>query len=83
SDIIITSTSSISPVLPEDEQIFNGKLIIGIGSYLPHMREFSDTIYKNLDYLYVDTLDSIKESGDIIQPLQNNWLDSSKVVAFS
>ncbi|WP_042355498.1 ornithine cyclodeaminase family protein [Bacillus rubiinfantis] len=83
SDIIITSTSSNSPVLPNVETIFNGKLIIGIGSYLPHMREYSETIYKNLDYLYVDTLDAIKESGDIIQPLQNNWLEPSQIVAFS
>ncbi|AZU62867.1 ornithine cyclodeaminase family protein [Neobacillus mesonae] len=83
SEIIITSTTSNRPVLPDDEIAYNGKLIIGIGSYQPHMREFSHAIYRNLEILYVDTQDAIQESGDIIDPLQNKWMDESQIIPFS
>lgn len=83
SDIIITSTTSSEPVLPNIENIYNGKLIIGIGSYQPQMREFSDSIYNALDYLYVDTLDAKNESGDVITPLMHSWLTEKQVIPFS
>ena len=66
SEIIITSTTATDPVLVNKADVFNGKCIIGIGSYQPQMREFSDAIYENLDVLYVDTLDALKESGDVL-----------------
>lgn len=83
SDIIITSTTSHSPVLPEDDSGLNGKLIIGIGSYQPQMREFSESVYRNLENLYIDTLDAIHESGDIIGPIENQWIDKSQIISFS
>ncbi|MGM9966282.1 MAG: ornithine cyclodeaminase family protein [Rummeliibacillus sp.] len=83
SDIIITSTTSSEPVLPNIEKIYNGKLIIGIGSYQPKMREFSDSIYNALNYLYVDTLDAKNESGDVITPLMHSWLTEKQVIPFS
>lgn len=83
SEIIITSTTSHSPVLPDRESIFNGKLIVGIGSYQPQMREFPESVYKNLESLYIDTLDANHETGDIIDPLNNQWLDKSQVISFS
>ncbi|MGX9134396.1 ornithine cyclodeaminase family protein [Rummeliibacillus sp. JY-2-4R] len=83
SDIIITSTTSNNPVLDNTKDAFNGKCIIGIGSYQPQMREFSEAIYENLDVLYVDTLDAIKESGDIIDPLLHQWLETSQIIPFS
>lgn len=83
SEIIITSTTSHSPVLPDIDSIFNGKLIVGIGSYQPQMREFSESVYKNLENLYIDTLDAIHETGDIIDPLHNQWLYKSQVISFS
>ena len=82
-DIIITATTSYTPVLPDIENEFIGKLLIGIGSYQPQMREFSDAVYQNLDMLYIDTLDAIYESGDVIDPIQNNWITESQVIPFS
>ena len=83
SELVITSTSSQKPILPNKESIYNGKLIIGIGSFQPQMREFSASVYKNLDYLYIDTLDAKKESGDVIDPLRNQWITESQIVSFS
>jgi ornithine cyclodeaminase/alanine dehydrogenase-like protein (mu-crystallin family) len=83
SEVVITSTTSHSPVLPESDTVFNGKLIIGIGSYQPQMREFSESVYRNIENLYIDTLDAFHESGDIIDPIQNQWIDKSQVISFS
>ena len=83
SDIIITSTTSYEPVLPNIEHVYNGKLIIGIGSYQPQMREFPDSLYKNLDFLYVDTLDACHESGVLIDPIRHNWITETQVIPFS
>lgn len=83
SEIIITATSAHEPVLPNDSNIFNGKLIIGIGSFQPHMREFPKNLYINLKNIYIDTLDAKHESGDIVVPLKEKWLDDSQIVSFS
>lgn len=83
SAIIVTSTTSNDPVLPNIKNVYNGKLIIGIGSYQPQMREFPDSLYNNLDFLYVDTLDALHESGDLIDPIHHNWITEAQVVAFS
>lgn len=83
SDIIITSTTSSEPVLPDKENIYNGKLIIGIGSYQQQMREFSKSIYSHLDLLYVDTMDAKSESGDVITPLKHSWIIENQVIPFS
>lgn len=83
SDIVITSTTSKTPVLPDVKSIFNGKLIVGIGSYQPQMREFSEQLYKGLENVYIDTDDATLESGDICDPLNHKWLNESQVVPFS
>lgn len=82
-DIIITATTSNTPVLPDIQNIYNGKLLIGIGSYQPQMREFSDAVYQNLDVIYIDTLDAIHESGDVIDPIHNHWITATQVIPFS
>ncbi|MGE8203127.1 ornithine cyclodeaminase family protein [Heyndrickxia sp. NPDC080065] len=83
SEIIITSTSAHDPVLPNISNIYNGKLIVGIGSYQPHMREFPESLYMNLENLFIDTHDAKHETGDIIDPINNQWLNESQVISFS
>lgn len=76
-DILITATSSATPVLPE-EDLYDGKLVIGIGSYQPHMREFPDALLKNLKSIYLDSHDAAKESGDVDSRLET--IPFSKIV---
>ncbi|WP_018661899.1 ornithine cyclodeaminase family protein [Heyndrickxia acidiproducens] len=83
SDIIITATSSATPVLPDEEDLYQGKLIIGIGSYLPHMQEFPDGLLKNSEQIFVDSLDAVKESGDLLVPLEKGWLKEEQIIPFS
>jgi len=72
-DVIITATSSKEPVLPDLEGVYNGKIIIAMGSYRPDMREIPQKIFEVCDKIFVDTMHALQESGDIIDPYKNRW----------
>ena len=80
SEIIITATNARNPVLPDDEKLLTGKLVIGIGSYKKDMREFPDALYRLADYIYVDTMHGLKESGDLISPVRDGLLSESDIL---
>ncbi|RNF39006.1 ornithine cyclodeaminase family protein [Planococcus salinus] len=78
-DIVITTTTSKQPVLPEDADLLRGKLIIGVGSFQPDMREFPEVLYKLTDRIFVDTDHAIEESGDLITPLEKGWISHDSI----
>ncbi|NQU65436.1 MAG: ornithine cyclodeaminase family protein [SAR324 cluster bacterium] len=79
SQVIITATSSNEPVLPDDEQLFSEKCFIGVGSFKPGMREFSEALFKNMSQVFVDTEFAIKECGDLAIPLRKDWIKREQV----
>ncbi len=82
-DLVITATPALNPVLPDDEAMLRGKSYIGIGSYKPEMREFPQALYRLADHVLVDTLHGLEESGDLITPLEQNWISREQVIDFS
>ncbi len=78
-EIVITTTTSSNPVLPDDEERLKDKLFIGVGSFQPTMREFPESLYRNTKHIFVDNDDAVKESGDIITPLKSNWIKKSMI----
>lgn len=82
-DVIITATTSNDPVLPNDQELLRGKLIVGIGSFRPDMQEFPEALFRISSKMYIDTLDAIKEAGDIIVPLQEEWISRNDIQTFS
>ena len=78
-DIIICATTSSNPVIPDEADLYKGKHIIGIGSYQPHTREFSNAAIEAADYIYADTLFAIEESGDLGIPLKENLIKKEDV----
>lgn len=80
SDIIITCTTSSQPVLPEEAALLRGKHFIGIGSYQPHMREFPKALFEMLDIVYIDAEYAKEETGDLVIPLREGWLDERRIV---
>ena len=83
SEIIITTTTSNSPVIPDDESLLKGKHFIGIGSYKEDMREYPDALSKIVDRVYIDTEFAKEETGDLSKPLASGVLDENKIVRFS
>ena len=79
SEIIICTTSSKMPVIPNNKELLSGKTFIGIGSYKPDMREFPDELFPLLDKVWVDTPFASKESGDLAIPLSKNILKEEQI----
>ncbi len=80
SDVVITATTSLEPVLPDDERLFIGKHIVGIGSYKPVMREFPKALYTHVRTMAVDTEYALVESGDVKMPLEKGWIRKDQIV---
>lgn len=79
SQTIITATASPMPVLPDNPRLFEGKCLVGIGSYTPDMQEFPKSAFEVADLMFLDTNHAAHESGDVINPLKNRWISSDKV----
>lgn len=78
--IVITATTSLGPVLPDEEELLAGKHFVGIGSYKPAVREFPRALYRLIKAVYIDTDHAVEESGDLIVPLQNEWIKLEQVM---
>ncbi|WP_455759686.1 ornithine cyclodeaminase family protein [Cloacibacillus evryensis] len=83
SDIVITATTSATPVLPDDAALYAGKCLIGVGSFSPSMREFPAAIWSKTDTAYVDLEYALKESGDLSQPFGEGLLKAGGVKKIS
>ncbi|MFJ5760486.1 ornithine cyclodeaminase family protein [Neobacillus sp. NPDC093182] len=83
SEIIITATTSVSPVLPDDTELYKNKLVIGVGSYKSNMRELPQTLFELADYYYIDSEQGKIECGDIIDPLEKGWVKDHQVILLS
>lgn len=80
SEIVITATTSTTPVVPADPALLAGRSYVGLGSFRPDMREFPDALMEVLDRVVVDTDLARSESGDLRIPLESGQLDSPKIV---
>jgi len=79
SDIIISATNSQYPVFPDKKELFTNKTFIGIGSYKPDCQEFPESLFRHVSHIFVDTLDGKNESGDLINPVKNNWIAENEI----
>jgi len=79
SEVIITATSSKTPVVPDDAKLLKGKHFIGIGSYTPDMREFPDSLFSMTNEIIIDTDHAKSESGDVKTPLEKNLIRENQL----
>lgn len=83
SNIIIAATTSRKPLFEISSDLIKGKIFISIGSFRPDMQEFPDTVIKNADHIFVDTMFAVRESGDIVNPLKNNAVKVDQIKEFA
>ena len=84
SEVIISATTSKQPLFDGVvKSLYEGKVFVGIGSYTPEMREYPDEFFVNADRVYVDTLHALEETGDLIFPIKNGFLDKEKIMSLS
>ena len=79
SEIVVTTTFSEEPVLPENEALLHGKTYIAVGSYKPYMKELPDALFRIADHVYADIPFACEESGDLVSRLENGLLRKEKV----
>ncbi len=82
SQTVITTTTSLNPVLPNDENLLQGKHYVAVGSFKPNMRELPEALFKYIDKIFVDTEHAVHETGDIIYPIENNLISSHQIQTF-
>lgn len=83
SDVIITATSSFTPVFNLDLSNITRKCFIGIGSYKPDMQEYMSHNLKHFDKIITDTPFAADESGDIKIPLEEGIISKNDLYNFS
>ena len=79
SDIVVTTTFSDDPVLPDDAALLKGKCFIAVGSYKPHVRELPDSVFSLVSDVYVDLMHACEESGDLIIPMNKGLLKKDRI----
>ena len=83
SQLIITATTSQTPVLPDNPEMYEGKHVVAIGSFKPDFRELPDALYKKAEQVIVDSKVAIAESGDLIEPLKKSLIFRESIIPFS
>ena len=79
SEVVIVATTSVTPVLPEREDLLRGKHYVGIGSFKPDVREFPQSLYRLISKVYVDTEQAAHESGDVLVPIEQKWITKEQI----
>ena len=79
SQVVITTTASPDPVLPNESDLLMHKHFVAVGSYLPHMRELPEALFHQVQEVIVDTYHAIEESGDLAIPLQKGWIQQEQI----
>jgi len=79
SDLVITTTYSTTPVIPDNPDLFKNKHFIGVGSYRPDMREFPDALFTQVKQAYTDVYYAKEETGDLIDPIDSGILAQDDV----
>jgi len=79
SEIIYTCTTSSQPVFSASASSLKNKRFISIGSFQKDMQELPQVVYENAAILLVDTLAAKEEVGDVINAIENNWMEEEQV----
>lgn len=79
SDIVITTTGSKEPVMPNDPNLLKGKCFIAIGSWRPDMQEIPEAIWEVVHTVYTELPYACEESGDLLKPLQAGIITKERV----
>jgi ornithine cyclodeaminase len=80
-DIISCATPSLSPYLP-GETVRPGTHVDLVGSFKPTMREVSPDLVARAS-VFVDTMEALSQSGDLIPAIEAGVLQPSSVCALS
>lgn len=76
-DIVSCATLSNAPII-KGEWLRPGTHLDLIGSFTPFMREADDDVFRR-GRVYLDTIDALKESGELLDPMRSGAFAADKV----
>ncbi len=77
--VLVTSTTARTPVLPDDPALFEGKHCVAMGSFEATVREYPDAIFARTAKVWVDTPHACEESGELRVPLAAGALRADQI----
>jgi ornithine cyclodeaminase len=78
-NVIITATTSATPVLPDNAALLKGKHFISVGSYKPFMQELPDAVYQLAGELVLDSEFGRQETGDSIHCVEKGYIKPENI----
>jgi len=81
SDAIICASSSSTPVFNAENLDIADKYFVSLGSFRKDMQELPDEIYLDADGIILDSMHAIEEVGDVINALENGFVESSELIS--
>jgi ornithine cyclodeaminase/alanine dehydrogenase-like protein (mu-crystallin family) len=83
SDVVVTATTSNTPIFDVDIDLLQEKTFIAIGSFKPTMQEIPHALIKKAGVVFVDTMLALEESGDLVVPINKGFIKRDKIIPFS
>ena len=80
SPVIYACTTSSTPVFANDADLIKSKQFISVGSFRKDMQELPDIVYQRAEQMIIDSPAAREEVGDVINTIQNGWLDARNVI---
>jgi alanine dehydrogenase len=78
-DVIITATSSSTPVL-DGQRVEPGTHVNAIGSYRPDMRELDPALFQRARVIVDQRAAALTEAGEVIEAIRNGFIDKDCIV---
>lgn len=78
--VVITATTSSTPVLPETSTQLVNKHFVSVGSFKPSMQELPDAVYRLAGHVVIDSEAARHEVGDVIEPLSAGLIETENVL---
>lgn len=63
-DVVVTATTSRSPVFPADA-LADGALVVAVGAYTEEMQELSPAVFERAAHVFADVPEEAVETGDL------------------
>ncbi len=79
-DAVIACTTTNSPLIEERYESNGNVDFSSVGSFRKDMQEWPNSVYRNVDYVIVDSPFAKGEVGDLINPIRNGELKEEQII---
>ena len=81
-DLVLCTTTASEPILAKDD-VSDSAVIVAVGSHSPQARELASDLVASSTVIVEDMGATLREGGDIIQPLNEGALRTSDLLSYA